>query len=397
MHLIENYALAAGCKIGTPHIEPLFYPIEHDKYITIHGGSGMDSKNYSYFENVIKLIKPKLKEQGIKILQIGEKKDESIKGAESLLGETSLRQSFFVLKNSMLHLGNDSFSTHVSAFYETPVVALYGPVITNTCSPYWGDKNTQSLISPDYSSRKPSFATKEVTKRVDEIFPDHVASECLRLLNIDNNLSENKPIHIGSNFHTQIIDIVPDSEPPKTIQIKEGSMINIRADYTDNPYMTEYWVRKHKCAIYLNKEIELKLIEENKNNIKIIYLFISDETPEDYINKIISTGVKLKLLYIGEDISSIRLKFFHQNIYKDQELSKKDLDNPDNLCHNYTYYESSLNIIRGDKIYPSKAAMDLELEKQCNTTFLQKIIDNRSFYQEIDYFKIYKNDKDKKD
>ena len=54
MHLIENHALTAGCKISQPHIEPLFYPMEAEKYITIHGGSGMASKNYSYFENVIK-------------------------------------------------------------------------------------------------------------------------------------------------------------------------------------------------------------------------------------------------------------------------------------------------------------------------------------------------------
>jgi len=393
MHLIENYALAAGCKIGEPHIEPLFYPIEYEKYITIHGSSGMNSKNYSYFENVIKLIKPKLEEKEIKIIQIGEKKDAGIKGAESLLGETSLRQTFFVLKNSMLHLGNDSFSTHVSAFYKTPVVALYGPVIMNTCSPYWGDREKQSLISPDYSSRKPSFATKEKRKRVDEIFPDHVASECLRLLGIDSDLGNNKQVHIGEQFHTQIIDIVPDTDPPKTIHIKEGSLINIRADYTDNPYMTEYWLKKHKCTIYLDKEIDLRIIEENKKNIKRIYLFISDTTPEDYIHKIITTGIKLKLLYKGEDISSIRLKFFHQNIYQDQEISKKDLDNSDDLCHNYTYYESSLNLIKGDKIYPCKAAMDLGLEKSDD----QKIIDNKDFYQEIDYFKIYKNDKNKKD
>ena len=362
MHLIENYALAAGCKIGRPHIEPLFYPIEYDKYITIHGGSGMNSKNYSYFSNVIKLIKPKLEKEGIKILQIGEAKDENIKGAESLLGETSLRQTFFVLKNAALHLGNDSFSTHVSAFYETPVVSLYGPVITNTCSPYWGDKKKQALISPDYSSRKPSFATKEKNKRVDEIFPDHVASECLRLLGMESDLANNTAVHLGNQFHTQIIDIVPDEEPPNTIKIKEGSLVNIRADYTDNPCMTEYWLKTHKCAIYLNKEIDHRILEENKDNIKRIFLFISDETKDDYIYKLISTGIKLKLLYTGEDISSIRLKFFHQNIHQDQKLSKKDLDNPDNLCHNYTYYESSLNLIKGDKIYPSKAAMDLGLE-----------------------------------
>ena len=389
MHLIENYALAAGCKISEPQIEPLFFPIGFERYITIHGGSGMASKNYSYFNNVIQLIKPELEKKDIGIIQIGEEKDPKIKGATSILGETSLRQTFCVLQNACLHLGNDSFSTHVAAFYKTPVVALYGPVIPNTCSPYWGDPKIQSLISPDYSNRKPSFSTKEEPKRVDEIFPDYVGSECLRLLGLPNNLKHNTPIHLGKMFHTPVIDVVPDSEISKSIVIGENSLVNIRADYTDNPYMTEYWLTNYKCTIFLDKELDINILKQHKEQIKRIYFYISDNTREEYIHQVISTGIKLKFLYTGEDISSIRLKFFHQNIYQDEILSKKDLDNPAELCDNYTYYESSLNIIKDGKIYPSKAAMELGIEKQDGG----KIIDNQDFYQEIDYFKIYKNDK----
>lgn len=388
MHLIENYALTAGCKISQPHIEPLFYPMEAEKYITIHGGSGMASKNYSYFENVIKLIKPELEKQNIKIFQIGEKNDPKIKGTESLLGKTQLRQTFFILKNATLHLGNDSFSTHVSAFYRTPVVALYGPVIANTCKPYWGDERIQSLISPDYSYRKPSFAIKEDPKRVDEIFPDYVASECLRLLNLNNPYDQNKPVHLGRSFHTQVIDVVPECGPPSNIQISEGSLVNLRLDYTDAPYNAETWLSQYKCAIFSDKEIELDILIKYKHNIKRIYLYISDNTSEEFIHKIISTGIKFKLLYTGENISSIRLKFFHQNIYQHEKLSKKDLDNPEELCDNCTYYESSLNIIKDNKIYPCKSALDLGIEKQS----IDKIINNEVFYQEIDYYKIFKND-----
>lgn len=388
MHLIENYALTAGCKISEPHIEPLFFPMEAEKYITIHGGSGMDSKNYSYFENVIKLIKPELESQGIKIFQIGEKSDQPIKECESLLGKTELRQTFFVLKNSMLHLGNDSFSTHVSAFYRTPVVAVYGPVIVNTCKPYWGDESIQSLISPDYSTRKPSFSIKENPKRVDEIFPDHIASECLRLLKLNNAYINNEPIHLGSSFHTQVIDVVPDQGPTNNIKILDGSLVNLRLDYTNEPNGLEDWLSHHKCALFLNKETDINVINKYKHNIKKIYLYISDNTSEDFIHDIISTGIKHKLLYTGKNISSIRLKFFHQNIYQHEKLSNKDLDNVGELCDNCTYYESSLNIIKQGKIYPCKAALDLGIEKQD----VDKIINNKNFYQEIDYFKIFKND-----
>ena len=185
MHLVENFALAAGVKIGKPTIEPLYFPIGGE-YITIHNSSGMESKNYDYYKDVVSIIKPYIK--NIKIIQIGQKGERIIEGTTSLLGETSLRQAAYLLMNSKLHIGNDSFACHIAGAYETPLVALYGPTHKSTCSPFWGDKEKQALLSPDYSSRKPSWAAKEIKKRVNEIFPDNVAMHALNLLKINNKL-----------------------------------------------------------------------------------------------------------------------------------------------------------------------------------------------------------------
>ena len=104
MHLIESYALNAGVKIGKPFIDPSFFPVHSNNYITIHCSSGMKSKNFDYYQDVIMLIKPYLDEHGIDIFQIGLEGEPTMANVNSLLGETNIRQAAYVIKNSKLQI-----------------------------------------------------------------------------------------------------------------------------------------------------------------------------------------------------------------------------------------------------------------------------------------------------
>ena len=68
MHLVENYALAAGVKISEPHIDPLFYPVPEGRYMVLHASSGMKSKNYDYYNEVLKLIGKYIEKEKIQIV-----------------------------------------------------------------------------------------------------------------------------------------------------------------------------------------------------------------------------------------------------------------------------------------------------------------------------------------
>lgn len=389
MHLLENYALTAGVKISRPFIDPSYYPIETCRYITFHNGSGMNSKNYDYFSNVFKLIKPFLIDNNIKIVQIGLEEEMKLKNTIDLRGKTTIRQCAYIIKNSMLHIGNDSFSTHIASFLGVPIVCLYGPVLVDTCKPYWGDKSKQVLLSPDYSNRSPSFSASERDKRVNEIFPDKVSSACLDLLNIKHSLNETSPIHLGAFFNLSIIDIVPDFKPDQSLNIAPRSLINLRLDYTDNPNWTKYWLKNYNCTIFSNKHIDINLLSEFRSKISKIYLTVNKDTKPEYIQSILSSGVKLKLLAKDdEQISNIRLNLFPTNVFPEDNLSEKDLDNQDILCDNTCYYESALSIIKDNKIYSSKAALDKGIEKHEK----EKIINDPTFFEEINYFKIFKHD-----
>jgi hypothetical protein len=380
MHLVENFALAAGVKIGKPTIEPLYFPIGGE-YITIHNSSGMESKNYDYYKDVVSIIKPYIK--NIKIIQIGQKGERIIEGTTSLLGETSLRQAAYLLMNSKLHIGNDSFACHIAGAYETPLVALYGPTHKSTCSPFWGDKEKQALLSPDYSSRKPSWAAKEIKKRVNEIFPDNVAMHALNLLKINNKLDLIDPVHLGEDYGRSIIDVVPNFTGK--LNAHKDSIINLRLDYGGDCKTASYWLSSYKCVAFINKPEHISFLKEHKGNIKRISVTLNDSFTEGHMEEIDSINAKASLSYEDEaTISDMRIKFFGLNIAGASRGSKKRLDFPAKICDT-TLYKSSLMLFSNGKIYPCKAALDRGKESKTEQT----TIEDPSFYQQSKYFKIY--------
>tara|TARA_B100002019_G_scaffold71248_1_gene61436 strand:+ start:31039 stop:32202 length:1164 start_codon:yes stop_codon:yes gene_type:complete len=383
MHLVENFALTAGVKISKPHIEPLFYPPPADKYITLHAGSGMNSKNYSHYKDVISIIKPVLDERGISILQIGETHDSHIDGTISLLGKTKLRETFFILSKSMLHLSNDSFSSHVAGFYNVPLVTLFGPTFPNTCHPFW--KGEHKFFSPDYTKFKPSYAPNEEEKRIDKIFPNEIAYELIKLLLGDGIINQTEAVHLGDSYSQVVTDIVPNFFPNKNINFLKNSILTIRQDYTDNTEFLEYWIKNHQIALYIDKEVDLNILRKHKKNIKKIILLLHEGINNDYVLKLKATGINLAINYTGSsNISDVRLDLFPLNIKEQEYTTKKDLDNSSILCDN-SYFKSSLMIISDNKFYSCKAYLDQGIEK----SDVEKVIDSPEFYKEIEFFKIF--------
>ena len=169
MHLIEQYALSCGVKIDQPHIETSFFPVASNKYITVHASSGMASKNYDYYNDVIELILPYLKQENIDIIQIGERDDAKLNHCEHLNGSTTIRQTSYIIENSELHFGNDSFSAHVASGFNKKIVCLYSILYKECCKPYWGDPENQILLETDRKGLKPSFSNQELPKTVNFI------------------------------------------------------------------------------------------------------------------------------------------------------------------------------------------------------------------------------------
>ena len=181
-HLAEEYAKSCGVKIGNPILKPHYFPVLEDKYITIHNDKKIQTKEYDYWDDVVKLLKRHIGD--IKIIQIGAHGEETINGIDKHMPTGSMKQCAYVLQKSLAHVGIDSVPVHIASALDRPVVAVYSHTYANTCNPLWNKKSKSVCIESDRRGQKPSFSLQEPVKMINEIAPEEIAQAVLDVLGI---------------------------------------------------------------------------------------------------------------------------------------------------------------------------------------------------------------------
>jgi hypothetical protein len=380
MHLIEKYSLNCGIspsKLEKPYIYTSYYPLACDKYVIIHPSSGMPSKNYSYFQEVIDFIYEPLKKLGYDIVQIGESQDQQLLKCINLQGKTDLHQSCFLLKGASLFIGNDSFSTHVASSYGIPLISLYSTIQPEVAGPYWKNKNQFTLMAPLYG-KKPKYSTEDPEKVIDRIKPEQILEKIsIAIPELDLSKYKNlKSVFIGSNYPRASVECVPDSPSPVTFHPKLA--MNIRFDFLKSK-TSDYNIdcacanlATRKCGIVVSDEIDLDKfkIPNIKQNI-ISFVFHIEKKNLNKIDKNINFILKAKKEgfpvkvatvdknFTKDEVEDLKFKFLniqHINFLKEtsweENLAKEDFSKITDL----TIFKSSRIIFSQNKAFLSKIA-----------------------------------------
>lgn len=394
MHLVEQYALSCGVKIDKPQVETSFFPLPFDKYIILHASSGMPSKNYDYFEDVIETIYPHLESHAIKIIQIGGKDDIALHNCYHLQGKTTLHQTFYLIKNCLALLGNDSFSTHVASGFNKKIVSLYGNSPKECCGPFWGDDKNQILLQGKLNSIKHSFSPQEKNKSVNNICSWEIASSILKSLGLkDKNAQSLETIYCGDSYWNKAIEVIPDFYSPAEIEGFPKS-VNLRLDYRDSLNdvsrfinYSQKWMEKHLTHLIFKDEIDLNILRPFFKNLAKISFCISPHTNEEYVKLLKKTGKSPSFFCTNPDhIEDVQLKFLDYKVTLSPQGTKKDLDFDLSLCDN-AFYKSSKLLLSENKMYSSRASHLKSLEFSNN----EKVVDSPEFWKEIEYYKLYRN------
>lgn len=157
MHLLEAYALTAGCKVNHPHVHLEEIELPKDKYITFHGFSPKGpSKQYNKWEMVLRMLSLD-KDFDHNIIQIGGSDDAKYEYANhDYLGATNYHSLAYLIKNAELHLGFDSLPVHLASAFNRKIVAIY-PWYAQNCGPYFSEPEDVVILEPDFSVFKPCF------------------------------------------------------------------------------------------------------------------------------------------------------------------------------------------------------------------------------------------------
>ncbi len=297
MKLLELYSLATGLRIGQQYLVETFFPLPFDRYVTIQGGSGMASKNYPFYNEVLALVMPFLEAAGIKVVQIGGKDDPPIRGCYHAQGQTNLHQSNYLLRRSLLHIGNDSWLSHRGGELGIPLVICFGPTSIANHGPYRFNQVRSAFIESHRFGRRPTFASQEAQSTMAVIPPEQIANAVLRL--IGGQTSGESPnqiyvspaqvsrqsLYIGEAYNQHLVELVPNVIVAPQLQIPNALIV--RMDYVAND-ATSFAaaeslllsnLRLRKCLIVTDRELNLNHLVQLKPNVAGLRIEVDKVSP----------------------------------------------------------------------------------------------------------------------
>lgn len=184
MHILENYALTSGCYIDRCYIEEEYIELPKNKYVTIHPYNPKgSSRQYKYWQEVIDLLNSNINFD-YTIVQIGGRNDIKYNNIDiSYLGKTTYNSLAYLVKNTSMHIGYDSFPVHLASHYNRKIIALY-PHYRNNTGPYFSKSDEIILIESDHSKIKPVFSENDPFDQINSILPQNIYRSILQLLGL---------------------------------------------------------------------------------------------------------------------------------------------------------------------------------------------------------------------
>ena len=381
MRLLDTYATNTGSKIDKPFIYSKFFPLPIGKYITFQAQTPYDSRNYSYWQEVINLLHPFLNKNDIHIVQVGTKDEKVLNGVVNLLGQTNINQLSYVIENSILHFGADSLCVHLSSHFNKPIVSLYSISNPSVAGPHFGDKNKHILLKgyERIGNRKPSYSQVESPKSIDTIKPEEICTAILNLLNIEySNLPET--IHFGQDFNVKSFEIIPD----KMIDANSIPIENpiVRMDYHFNEQALQNILEVKKTIIFTNKPIKKDIIQKYKKNILQVIYIIEENNDINFVKTLKNNSINYTLLSFLEEsnLNKYKIDYMDYNLIVNRKHKTKEDTKITDV--NNLFYKSS-------RVLHSSEGQFISRYDWLNKTG-NKVVDDPDFWKEADNFYIFK-------
>src|SRR3989344_5677798 len=182
IHIVDLYSKLCGMKLEDYRTEIYPEKINLDNYniqgdyICLHTESSLRSKDWPYFEELIK----KLREE-FKIVIIDEQQ-HNYPGTIQLPKNMKLTEKAFIVNKCKMLIGVDSMGIHMSCAFGVPTIAIYGNTLPELCRPL--SNNNLITIKPKkrctegwhHKCKEDNYcidniSVEEVLQKIEEILP----------------------------------------------------------------------------------------------------------------------------------------------------------------------------------------------------------------------------------
>jgi len=389
MNLTEKMALDCGVKISRPYLDRYFLPIKNDNYIIIDTRCKNTNGEYDYFNDVLDLIKPYLKQANIDVFQIATDKNTKLACDKCFITINKKQENYLISKTKLL-ISNENYSLHIASVFNTKSIGLYSLFNPNNTRPVW-NKDSQIILESHRDGNLPSYGrSNELPKTINFISPYVIAKNILDSLDIVNDLERFELVHLGKSFNQKIVEIVPDFISDANF-MKERS-INLRLDYVTNlnSSVFNYWISNRKVNIITNKDININMVAPYRNNILLMTVMLSANISEKFLKHCKAIGLKVKIFCDDKNkLEEYRFKFLNWEVHQDFE-NEGVLNKLDILSQKSKFISSKILISKG-KQFSCKA--NYFANKHLDNSE-ESVILSKEFEQEIEFFKIYNERKE---
>ena len=386
MHCLEKYALACNSLIDTPHLESSFFPLPFAKYITLDLGAEFNYRQYPFFQDVVNDLLPALQAASIHIIQLGDPRDAPLQGVYYLNNRTQVGHANYLLKNSLLHVSSQSFSSNVANCLGTPQVLIYEKSELGLCGPHWDHSSLDLLLHQ--SAPHPSLGAPTKNISISTVYPEKVAKKILKNLKLKSAGVNYETLYIGERYIHKGLEVIPNFIAPSNQYHK--ALVNIRADLGLNEQAIASWCcHERQLAIKLPPEFNFNFLRQIKNFLQGLSYEVKLDTPLGALKELKSLGKDLRLYSHAEnldELKELRLKFLNFPIEQDIKTTENSLDILEDIDYTSFYFKSSKKILSNNQIFE---ALPLAFQG-VQTTAEPLIINSPHFWEDLKYYKIYK-------
>jgi len=382
-HLLKEYSKNLGVEPQKPVVNRHFYPVQADKYIVIYNEQDVQSKNYSYYQIAISLIRNALKAGGYSVVVIGSDKN-LIEGADYYYPNLSFRKYCYIVSNASVFISIDNALTQYASSCQVPVVNLYGNIYPSITTPYWSNKKNKIDICPDWD-KKPCLSLVDPKESINKINPEDVGLAILKLLGFSDEIEIRFKTKRKNKFKHFQVDVIP------TNYVRSGlfdkNILNIRLDQERvNEEALLAYCSNHVCNLILKDLlIDVKALQRIGRNVKRIIFKVSvmpEKIPDAYFEFLKKLDIEFLFLVTNKDIlDDVRLEYFDHDV----EFSDANREKPSDISLDDKFI-SFKTVIEGDKAYKSLAHWKKNIDSDNN------IVDNLTYWEELDYFYIYEQE-----
>jgi hypothetical protein len=382
MHILESYALSSGSKIDKPYIYEKIYPLPFDKYIILA------NFRYKYYQEVIDIIYPKLKEKGIRIVHLSNS-PINFNNVYKVY-DFDPNQSAYLIKKSVGCVGESSFFTDLASLYNKKTVCLYSNTYMQNVKPYWHTPSKLKNIESDKGDGKPSFNTIDDMSLINSIKPENIAKDILEQHDLEFD-TKHETIFFGVAYSQNfpVFDLVPDEYPPFVMDTSEAS---IRMDLNHDEDFMLRQLQFMNYDIYSNKPISEQSLLSVRGRIKNFFYIIEEDDDPTFVELLTKLSIDTTLIsrLSDDDLTKKKINYMdYDPILHIKTKRIKQIKELENENINDLSYLSNKIIIDKGLLFPSEYAWANMLAISTPEE-PSKFVDNPTLIKDLAFLRILK-------